>query len=84
MAELIASVIIDGSAPRSGQTVSGYGKRIPTRYRLRCSDNRIRRVYMMQYANSGTAYVRIDGNVHALTLTEQHAIEQACDENGVW
>jgi hypothetical protein len=40
---------------------SGYGRKIPTRFRVRTDDGRIRRVYVMQFANAGSAYVWING-----------------------
>ena len=46
--------------PTSGQTVSGYGGRIPTRYMVRY-DGRWHRVRMMQYGNSGSAYITVRG-----------------------
>jgi len=51
----------DKVAPYYGNTVSGYGPKIPLAYRIKFSDNRIRRVYVMQYGNSGSAYVIVNG-----------------------
>jgi hypothetical protein len=51
----------DNPAPRYGNTVSGYGPKIPLAYRIKFNDNRIRRVYVMQYGNSGSAYVIVNG-----------------------
>jgi hypothetical protein len=51
----------DNRAPRYRMTVSGYGGKIPLPYRIRFNDNRIRRVYVMQYGNSGSAYVIVNG-----------------------
>lgn len=36
--------------------VSGYGKRIPSRYMVK-HGGRWRRVYVVQYSNAGTAYI---------------------------
>jgi hypothetical protein len=51
----------DSHAPRYGMTVTGYGAKVPLAFRIRFSDNRIRRVYVMVYGNSGSAYVIVNG-----------------------
>ena len=51
----------DKVAPRYGMTVSGYGGKVPTAYRIKFTDNRIRRVYAMIYGNSGSAFVIVNG-----------------------
>ena len=38
-------------------TVSGYGKRIPTQYKVR-HNGRLHRVYCCQYSNAGTLYIK--------------------------
>jgi hypothetical protein len=43
-------------APRSGNTASGYGKRLPTQYMVEL-DGRWRRVYCCLYSNNGTCYI---------------------------
>jgi hypothetical protein len=48
-------------APRSGQTRTGYGKRLATSWELQLADRRWRRVLVMQYSNAGSAYVRVGG-----------------------
>lgn len=53
--KLVSSVVVDPVAPLHRST-TGYGGKIPTRVRIRYA-NRFRRVYMMQYGNSGTPYV---------------------------
>jgi hypothetical protein len=56
--------------PRHGQTVSGYGGAIPTRYLIRYLGV-WRRVRMMQYGNAGSAYVMVKGEpVFIDTFTE--------------
>lgn len=60
--------------PRS-TSVTGYGPKIPTRYMLRCQ-NVWRRVYMMQYGNSGSPYILISGVVHHLDLDTQILLEE--------
>lgn len=70
----------DSEAPRSGGTVSGYGGRIPTAYRLqyRGADGRVRwhRVRAMVYGNSAALYIVANGGqtLHLDTDTE-HALE---------
>lgn len=44
-------------APRSGQTRSGYGKAIPTRYMVRFN-GKWRRVYCRIFSNIGTLYIK--------------------------
>jgi hypothetical protein len=51
----------DNRAPGYGNTVSGYGGKVPTVYRIKFTDNRIRRVYAMIYGNSGSVYVIVNG-----------------------
>lgn len=43
-----------------GQTTSGYGGKLPTQYMVMWLQ-RWRRVYVMQYSNSGSAYIIIGG-----------------------
>jgi hypothetical protein len=62
----------DKTAPRYGMTVSGYGGKIPTVYRIKFNDNRIRRVYVMQYGNSGSAYVILGGYLAFLNSDIEH------------
>jgi hypothetical protein len=52
-----SSVIRDREAPRNPYA-SGYGKAVPTSYRVRTIDSRWRRVYCAIYSNIGTCYVR--------------------------
>lgn len=60
--------------PRSGQSVTGYGPKIPTRYMLRCQ-NVWRRVYVMNYGNAGSAYILIAGVTHFLDSETEELIE---------
>lgn len=62
------------AAPRSGQTVSGYGGAIPTRFMVRY-DGRWHRVYMMQYGNSGSPYIKSGGQVLHLDIDTSHDLE---------
>lgn len=64
------------TVPRSGQTVSGYGGRIPTRYKVRYgAQNRWYRVYMMQYGNAGTAYITVAGKDLVLDTDTEHELQ---------
>ena len=63
-------------APRSGQTVSGYGGKIPTRYMVKYA-GRWHRVYAMQYGNSGSAYILKGGQVHHLDTDTEHDLRGA-------
>lgn len=55
--EIPASSVIRGEAPRNPYA-TGYGKAVPTSYRVRTVDGRWRRVYCAIYSNVGTCYVR--------------------------
>lgn len=70
----VRQLIVDRDAPRYGQTVSGYGGKIPTRYRVRFSDGHTRRVYVMRYGNAGSAYVVIAGQDHFLDTNTEHEL----------
>ena len=59
-------------------TVTGYGRKIPTRYMIKYADrNGWRRVYVTQYGNAGSAWVTIAGErVNLDTWTEHWLIER--------
>lgn len=63
------------TTPLSGQTASGYGGKIPTRYMIRYA-GRWHRVYVMQYGNSGSAYIHKGGQVHHLDNDTEHHLEE--------
>jgi len=69
---LVGDVFADAHAPRYGQTVTGYGGKIPTRYRVTYA-GRVRRVYVMQYGNAGSAYVIVGGADVFLDSDTEHA-----------
>jgi hypothetical protein len=46
------------------QTASGYGKKLTSARVARLSDGRVRRVYVTQYSNAGTAWIILDGERH--------------------
>jgi hypothetical protein len=56
---------ITTDTPRYGRTVSGYGGKVPTAYKVRLTDDPTngpwRRVYAMVYGNSGSLYVTRHG-----------------------
>lgn len=57
-------------APRSGQTASGYGSRIPTNWQVRYN-GRWYRVYCRIYSNAGTCYLQtVAGSVIVHNITE--------------
>lgn len=60
--------------PPIAPTVSGYGGKIPTRFMLRY-DNMWRRVYMMQYGNSGTPYILHRGADLVLDTVTTYQVE---------
>lgn len=43
------------------QTASGYGRALTTSRYVKLPDGRMRRVYVTQYSNAGTAWIRLDG-----------------------
>ena len=69
----VTDVTVDPAAPTYGRTVSGYGGKIPTRYRITYA-GRSRRVYVMQYGNSGTAYVVVNGVDVILDTDTEHRL----------
>jgi len=71
---ILAARVTD--APKSPY-VSGYGGKVPTRYLATCSDGRERRVYSMQYGNSGSAFVRIGGADVFLSIEAESICEEA-------
>lgn len=60
---------------------SGYGKKIPTRYMIKYESgkkyesNHWRRVYVMQYANSGSAYILIRRKIVFLDSKTESRLE---------
>lgn len=72
--KLVSHVKVE-AAPRSGQTVSGYGGKIPTRYMVRYA-NVWHRVYMMQYGNSGSPYIVKGGETLHLDIDTSYALEE--------
>lgn len=61
-------------------SVTGYGRKIPTRYMLLCADNKKRRVYVITYANSGSPYVIIGGDMVFLSVDSECKIKELVGE----
>ena len=72
--EMVHGMRID-VLPRKGRTVSGYGDAMPTPYMLYVGGYWYR-VKVVNYANSGSAYVTIKGQRHYLSSDVEHAIER--------
>ena len=70
---LLDAVRSDREYPRN-RSVTGYGGKIATRYRVFYS-NRWRRVYVMQYSNSGTAYIMVKGEMQVLDIATEYALQ---------
>ncbi|WNM69985.1 hypothetical protein SEA_GUYFAGIERI_82 [Rhodococcus phage GuyFagieri] len=72
-------------APRSGQTASGYGLRVPTCYMVHVTGGRSGarwlRVYAVVIGNSGSLYVRTGGKRRFLSSDVEHVIERARDRD---
>lgn len=62
--------------PTYGATASGYGAKIPTRYRVKVAadTSRWRRVYAACYGNAASVYVIVNGAEHYL---DDHEIAAA-------
>lgn len=50
-------------------TVSGYGRKLPTRYKVRTIDQRWRRVYCCCFSNVGTCYIVQNGENVIVDIT---------------
>ncbi len=61
-------------APASGQTVTGHGGMIPTRFKLKYLGV-WRRVYAMAYGNGSVPYVRVKGSTVVLDAGTQSLLE---------
>jgi len=65
-------------------TASGYGSRIPTRFRVRYlhadDSRRWHRVYARCYANAASFYIRVGSRALALDTDTEHRLERAKEE----
>lgn len=59
--------------PAYGRTADGYGGKIPTCHMIRYV-GRWRRVYVMCYSNSGTAYVVVNGASLVLDIDTEYKL----------
>jgi hypothetical protein len=73
----VVDIVVDPAAPNYGRSVTGYGPNIPTRYRLKLADGRTRRVYVMAYGNSGSAYVVVGGADRFIPSDLEHDMARA-------
>lgn len=62
--------------PVSGQTVTGYGGKVPTAHMIEYLGV-WRRVYVMAYGNGSTPYVLVKGDVVVLDGDTQHEVREA-------
>lgn len=75
---LVAEVAVQDEAPAYGRTGTGYGPKVPTRYRIRYA-GRMRRVYAAFYGNSASLYVVAGGRDHCLDSGTEHRLEALRD-----
>lgn len=61
--------------PRYRGDASGYGGKIPTRHMVQYAGI-WRRVYMMQYGNSGTPYVVVNGADRVLDIDTEYRLKE--------
>lgn len=50
------------------QTASGYGRRLRSSYCLRGADKVVRRVYITQFSNAGTAWIVYKGEKYTVDI----------------
>lgn len=56
-------------------SASGYGRKIPTSFKIQLLDKIWRRVYVCQVSNAGTAYVLCKGQWRVINGEAENAIE---------
>lgn len=71
--EAVVGIMADRVMPLNPYR-SGYGPAVPTRWRLKLADNRTRRVYVMLYGNSGSAYVNVGGETAFLDVATEYRL----------
>lgn len=62
-----------GVAPNYGRNASGYGPKIPTAVTVVYAGRR-RRVYVVQYANAGSAYIVVGGVDRYLDISTEYTL----------
>lgn len=76
----VRDAVADAPTPGAGlfYTRTGYGPKVPTRYRVRLSTDsptgRLRRVYAMSYGNAASLYVIVKGEDVFLDEAELRAV----------
>jgi hypothetical protein len=66
------SEVLETVAPVN-RSISGYGSKIPTRWKIKYA-GRWYRVYVMQYGNSGSAYIKVLGEVLFLDIDTEYRL----------
>lgn len=61
------TITTDTTAPGYNRSVTGYGPKIPTRYRVQYL-GRSRRVYAMCYGNAASTYIIVNGETQFIEL----------------
>lgn len=61
------------ATPFYGKNADGYGSKIPTQHMIRYA-GRWRRVYVMCYSNSGTAYIVVNGTNRILDTSTEYSL----------
>ena len=74
----IVSAWIETPPLHPGQ-VTGYGRKIPTRYKVKLTDNKTRRVYCVNYGNAGSVYVIIGNEWHFLDVDSEYLLQEIRD-----
>lgn len=70
---MVRGTAADPVAPRNPYP-TGYGAKIPTRYRIQYGTLRWRRVYVMQYGNAGSPYITHSGTPLMLDNDTEHRL----------
>lgn len=72
--ELLFAIVRDLNPPLNPYS-DGYGRKIPTAYRVQYGDKPIwRRVYVMQFANAGSGYIIYYGEELFLDIDTEYAL----------
>lgn len=74
----VTEIRVDAETPRNPYP-SGYGRKVPTRYMVRLG-TRWHRVYVMQYSNSGAAYVIQRGQDKFLFSETEYDLQDASEK----
>jgi hypothetical protein len=78
--ELVGSVKVT-KQPSYGQTATGYGGKIPTRFTLRYGEGHMRhaRVYAMCYGNGSSLYIVVKGEELFIDPATEQRLTSASD-----